>query len=56
MSLLKISKPLQKPPYRAGNRTRDFEAKEVGRMVEDEVIESSRAEWASVIAVVPKKV
>lgn len=54
MELLEVSKPVYQPPYRASHRKTDFEKSQVGIMREADVIENSKAEWASRIVVVLK--
>lgn len=55
IELTKGAKPVYQPPYRAGYRTRNFKKTEIGRMLQEKVIEPSHAAWSSSIVIVPKK-
>jgi hypothetical protein len=46
--------PTRQKPYRAGPRARESERLEVERMLELDVIEPSKSEWASPVVLVPK--
>lgn len=49
------AKPVYQTPYRAGHKSREFQQKEVDRMLTDKVIEAAQSEWASPVVLVPKK-
>ena len=49
------AKPVYQPPYRAGHRARGIEKAEIGRMLQEGVIEPASSEWASPVVLVPKK-
>lgn len=55
IELLEGSKPVCQPPYLAGHRKREFEGAKVGTMLEGDLVEICKAEWAILIVVVPKK-
>ena len=49
------ARPIYQQPYRAGHRARAIEKAEIGRMLEQGVIEPASAEWASPVFFIPKK-
>ena len=49
------AQPVYQPPYRAGHRARGIEKAEIGRMLQEGVIEPASSEWASPVVLVPKK-
>ena len=48
------SKPVFSQPYRAGPKAREVEEKEVNKMLDADVIERAKTEWASPVVLVPK--
>lgn len=54
IEILEGAKLVNQPVYTAGQRNRDSEKVEIGRMLAAKVIEPSKAEWAIPIVVEPK--
>ena len=48
------TRPIRQRPYRTVMRTREFEAKEVKRILRSNVIRPSKSEWASFVVLAPK--
>ena len=48
------SKPVFSQPYRAGAKAREVEEQEVNKMLDADVIERAKTEWASPVVLVPK--
>jgi transposase InsO family protein len=49
------ARPVYQAPYRAGQKGRDVEKKEVERMLQAGVIEPANSEWASPVVLITKK-
>ena len=54
MKLKPDSKPVFSQPYRAGPKAREVEEQEVNKMLDADVIERTKTEWASPVVLVPK--
>ncbi|CAI2201094.1 1055_t:CDS:1, partial [Funneliformis geosporum] len=48
-------RPIAHPPYRLNQERKDFLEKEIDKMLETGIIQTSESPWASPVVIVPKK-